>query len=319
MSEHRDCYELPRIHVQYCCASYVLHTHDVIDDVTRSISRSNLKIAITKSVFVVQSVETNCHNLWFTGRLSNTLNFRFQFQFETWLWVFVHVIWVAIGVGNGLPSVWYQVMGLFPDMLRMRRECRERFPRHWLQRKPLVSDPGMHHGTRVTHVPWCMSGSLTRAGREHVPGIPDACRSRNFTCLATGPLPESVFSYCQLRTQEQNSVKFESKYKNVLQCRLLTHGVWVTHVFVSKLNIIDSDNGLPPGRRQAIIWINAGILLIWPSGTSFSEMLIEIQTFSFNKMHLKLSSETWPSVCLGPNVLNIVFFTHPIYWFVCIR
>ena len=24
-----------------------------------------------------------------------------------------------------------------------------------------VSDPDMHHGTCVTHVPWCMSGSLT--------------------------------------------------------------------------------------------------------------------------------------------------------------
>ena len=32
-------------------------------------------------------------------------------------------------------------------------------PRHRLQRKPLVSDPGMHHGTWVTHVPWCMSRS----------------------------------------------------------------------------------------------------------------------------------------------------------------
>ena len=37
-----------------------------------------------------------------------------------------------------------------------------RFPRHRLQRKPLVNDPGMDHGTCVTHVPWCMSGSLTR-------------------------------------------------------------------------------------------------------------------------------------------------------------
>ena len=59
-------------------------------------------------------------------------------------------------------------MGLLPDTqnrrLRMRRECRERFPRHWLQRKPLVSDPGMHHGTCVTHVPWCMSGSLNCGG-----------------------------------------------------------------------------------------------------------------------------------------------------------
>ena len=60
-------------------------------------------------------------------------------------------------------------MGLLPDTwncgLRMRRECRERFPRHQLQRKPLVSNPGMHHGTCVTHVPWCMSGSLTCGGR----------------------------------------------------------------------------------------------------------------------------------------------------------
>ena len=57
----------------------------------------------------------------------------------------------------------------------MRRECRERFPRHRLQRKLLVSDPGMHHGTCVMHVPWCMSWSLTRGGRENVPGIPGAC------------------------------------------------------------------------------------------------------------------------------------------------
>ena len=57
----------------------------------------------------------------------------------------------------------------------MCRECRERFPCQRLQRKPLVSDPGMHHGTCVTHVPWCMSGLLTRDGGENVPGIPGAC------------------------------------------------------------------------------------------------------------------------------------------------
>ena len=27
--------------------------------------------------------------------------------------------------------------------------------------QPRFSNPDMHHGTRVTHVPWCMSGSLT--------------------------------------------------------------------------------------------------------------------------------------------------------------
>ena len=48
------------------------------------------------------------------------------------------------------------------------------FPHGPLQRKPLVSDPGMHHGTCVTHVPWCMSGSLTHGGGENVPSIPSA-------------------------------------------------------------------------------------------------------------------------------------------------
>ena len=43
----------------------------------------------------------------------------------------------------------------------MRRECRERFPRHRIQRKQIVSDSGMHRGTCVTHVPWWMSGLLT--------------------------------------------------------------------------------------------------------------------------------------------------------------
>ena len=49
------------------------------------------------------------------------------------------------------------------------------FFRNRLQRKPLVSDPGMHNGTCVTHVPWCMSRSFTRNCGENVPGIPGAC------------------------------------------------------------------------------------------------------------------------------------------------
>ena len=61
------------------------------------------------------------------------------------------------------------------------------FPRRRLQRKPLVSDPGMHHGTCVTHVPSCMSESLTRGSGENVPSIPGACATRNFTYLARGP------------------------------------------------------------------------------------------------------------------------------------
>ena len=82
----------------------------------------------------------------------------------------------------------------------------------------------------------------------------------------------------------------------------LTHWGRVTHICVSKLTIIGSDNGLSPGRRQAIIWTNAGILLIRALGTNFSEMLIEILTFSFMKMRLKVSSAKWRPFCLDLNV-----------------
>ena len=79
------------------------------------------------------------------------------------------------------------------------------------------------------------------------------------------------------------------------------------HICVGKLTIIGSDNGLSPGRRQAIIWTNAGMLLIGPLGTNFNEILIEIHTFSFKKMHLKMASAKWRPFCLGLNVLTKIF------------
>ena len=85
----------------------------------------------------------------------------------------------------------------------------------------------------------------------------------------------------------------------------LTHWGRVTHKCVGKLTSIGSDNGLSPGRRQAIIWTNGGILLIGPLGTNFSEILIKIHRFSFMKMHLKMSSGKWWQFYLGLNVLNM--------------
>ena len=58
---------------------------------------------------------------------------------------------------------------------------------------PRVSDPDMHHGTCITHVSWCMPGSLTsgflwnRRWGRNVPGIPGACATRKFTYLVRGP------------------------------------------------------------------------------------------------------------------------------------
>ena len=84
----------------------------------------------------------------------------------------------------------------------------------------------------------------------------------------------------------------------------LTHWGRVTHICVSKLTIIGSDNGLSPGRRQAIICTNAGILLIRTLGTNFSEILGEIHSFSFSKMHLKMSFAKWRLFGLGLNELT---------------
>ena len=78
----------------------------------------------------------------------------------------------------------------------------------------------------------------------------------------------------------------------------------MTHICVGKLTDIGSDNGLSPGRRQAIIWTNDGILLIGVLGTNFSEFLFEIQTFSFWKNRLKVSSAKWRPFCLGLNELK---------------
>ena len=83
----------------------------------------------------------------------------------------------------------------------------------------------------------------------------------------------------------------------------LTHWGRVTHICALNLTVIGSDNGLSPGRRQAIIWTNAGILFIGPLGTNFSEVLIGIQTFSLKKMHLKVVSAKWRPFCLGLIVL----------------
>ena len=87
---------------------------------------------------------------------------------------------------------------------------------------------------------------------------------------------------------------------------LLTHWGRVTHICVSRLTVTGSDDGLSPGRRQSIIWTNAGILLIQTLGTNFSEMLGKTHSFSFRKMHLKMSFAKGRLFSLGLNVLSLL-------------
>ena len=121
----------------------------------------------------------------------------------------------------------------------------------------------------------------------------------NGCCWTT---PSQHLNQCCLITNNIRWHSFEVTYMCLKF--ILTHWGRETHICVEKVTIIGSDNGLSPGRRQAIIWTNAGILLIGASGTNFSEILIEIQTFSFKKMHLKMSSGNERPFCLGLNVLT---------------
>ena len=76
----------------------------------------------------------------------------------------------------------------------------------------------------------------------------------------------------------------------------------VMHTCASKLIIIGSDNSLSPCRRRAIIWTNAGILLIRTIGKNFCETLTQIDIFSFKIIGLKMSCAKLCQFCL---VLNM--------------
>ena len=89
------------------------------------------------------------------------------------------------------------------------------------------------------------------------------------------------------------------------EANLLTHWGRVTHICVGSITIIGSDNGLSPGRRQAIICPNAGISLIGPIRTMFREIFIEIHTFSFKKCIWKCRLENG-----GHSVPSLMCFNH---------
>ena len=91
----------------------------------------------------------------------------------------------------------------------------------------------------------------------------------------------------------------------------LNQWIPMTHICVSKVTIIGSNNGLSPDRRQSIIWTNARMLLIWPLGTNFSEILIDIYISLFKTMHLKMSTKQWP-LSLALNVLSSYLHMLPL-------
>ena len=93
---------------------------------------------------------------------------------------------------------------------------------------------------------------------------------------------------------------------------VLTHWGRVTHICVVKQTIIGSDNGLSPGRRQAIIRTNAGILSIGTFGTNLRNFkwnsCIFIQGNAFENVVWKMAAILSRPQCVKTH--NYVQFVH---------
>ena len=61
-------------------------------------------------------------------------------------------------------------------------------------------------------------------------------------------------------------------------------------------------------RCQPIIWISAGLLLIGPLETHFSDIWIKTQQVSCKKMDLKMAYPNLPRIWLSRNVLSVWYF-----------
>ena len=112
---------------------------------------------------------------------------------------------------------------------------------------------------------------------------------------------------------------YEGKWWNTLRSLYFfqVNSLRPNDAYVSKIAVIGSDNGLSPDRRQPIIWTNAGILLIGPSGTNFREIVIEIHTFSFIWKCRLENNGHFVSVsmcCSGSLLFDGRFVTLERYW-----
>ena len=100
-------------------------------------------------------------------------------------------------------------------------------------------------------------------------------------------------------------------------CYVYSHLTRVTHICFSKLTTICSDNCFRlDGAIWTIIWTNAGMLLIGPLGTNFSEIFIH---FHSRKCFYKCSLRNGGHFCVGLNVLRPLERSHNIPGKVCFR
>ena len=163
-----------------------------------------------------------------------------------------------------------------------------------------ISDHGMHHGTCVTHVPWCMSGLLTHGGGENVPGIPGACATRNFTYPARGPLwsIECVSEYWRIgvniRVTDINIRYSRLLYTNWSINRCTAKTTWIYNFFINFLEVLVWVTKVLDA--EDCLFINTVITgngIIWQSvqGSTwiFNSLTPAIFQFNFRKVIFKLT------------------------------
>ena len=165
----------------------------------------------------------------------------------------------------------------------MRREYRERFPHRWLQRKLLAGDPGMHHGTCVTHVPWCMSRSLTRGVRGKRSRHSWRMRNPQFYVSSRRPM-DLIF---------QVSLKMPKCFCTTGWKHTRIHSKWIGYVSFSTLLYTSKRNASPQNwiavrrriakalyylvcSRTANATLQPDMLSLWPELTAICIVCISI-------------------------------------------
>ena len=194
----------------------------------------------------------------------------------------IHFVQCVFRVLSQIVYGRYQPMGLLPDPnycgLRMRRECRERFPRHRGLAIPCA-----------THVPWCMSGLLTSGfiwSRWRGKRSRHSPRMRNPHICVSGkrPMRERAFSLAgwdidhissvaiyEIRTQGPVSIKYRLSRYTISTIRRIQY----TDRFISIM-------GITVPVRQLYIESYPGVTIRWYSGFDNTMQIITCQWFFVN-------------------------------------
>ena len=109
-------------------------------------------------------------------------------------------------------------------------------------------------------------------------------------------------SYTTYKTLEVRVFKYLETHLHAVS--RVTHWGRVTHICVRKLTIVGSDNGLSPGRRQAVILTNAGVLLI---GLLRKVLLVYLLSKLIYFHWRKWIGKCLRPFCLGTNLLTTIY------------